>query len=360
MPISAGLLGLQGLAEGLKSGLLTYQQQKQYQDEKDLKKQYLAAHLAENNLLQDPTGAIQPTPFLQKKQEAEMAGYGTQIAENDPNVLKQTADIQKGILSKHGVNIPEGTLGPAVNKVVPTAEKFATIDASKNKLDFATEYRNNNRLDKMTENLKNDLDPNKARAGNFADISKRYLGMQRLKTLMTDAKGNVANLPHQQMEEAVLGMASVLAPGGQPSEGIVKNLLPDTAVGSGQKFLSWFLNKPEGAAQQAFTKLYLETINRESDLAEKQLKEIQTQRLSAHSSLKKMDPDRYKSVLQAYGLDEDSKKGLMQAPPQTAPANGLIAPQKLPAHPMDAEAIQYAKENPNDPMSAQILKANGM
>ncbi len=59
-------------------------------------------------------------------------------------------------------------------------------------------------------------------------------------------------------------------------------------------------------------------------------------------------------------LNPQAKQTWAKLAPGSIPdVNNLSAPQKPSPHPQDLQAIQWAQQNPNDPRSAAILKANG-
>lgn len=159
------------------------------------------------------------------------------------------------------------------------------------------------KLNEARKALKDDIDPDKNRAGNFGQISNRHLKAQNLAVLARDAQGNIANLPSVQQQELAEGMANLITGGGASSEGRVMSLVPKSLRGDTQKVKSWLLNAPLGADQQKFTQMMLDTIDREATQAQKQMGVIMKRRLAAHKFLKQHDPEGFNSILQSYGLD---------------------------------------------------------
>jgi len=170
--------------------------------------------------------------------------------------------------------------------------------------------------------LQKDLDPDASRAGNFGQISNKYLTAQRLKVLATDKAGGVRNLIPQENEELAIGMANMLSSGAMASDSRVQALVPRDALGDVNKFKQWFTSKPTGQGQQEFTQYTLGTINREADLAQKQMQQIQQRRLGAHTWLKKNDPDTYYGILDNYGFGKDEKP--------YNPAGGSVSESRAP------------------------------
>lgn len=205
------------------------------------------------------------------------------------------------------------------NRTMSTKEKFeqanndrtyqTKVDENKIKHEENSIKRDQisgDRVDKMTKAMKDDLDADKGRAGNFGQISAKVQSADRLKTLVSAFKDG--NLPGAQTEELALGLSSMLAPGGGQSRAQVEALVPKSAIGDANKFKSWLFNEPNGAGQQAFVKMMSDTIERERDTANTQLNNIRASRLAAHDRLRKQAPDQYSAVLQSYGMDPKNVK----------------------------------------------------
>ncbi len=179
------------------------------------------------------------------------------------------------------------------------------------------------KVDKYTKDMKNDLDADKGRAGNFGVISAKVQSAQRLQALKDAYAGG--NLPPAQMEEFALGLSNMLAPGGGGSREQVKALVPSSAIGDTNKLASWLSNEPRGAGQQAFVKQMADTVDREAGVANDQLNSIRASRVSAHSRLRQVAPAQFNSILQSYGMDPANvdKSGNYKVPPK-APAGGPV------------------------------------
>lgn len=225
---------------------------------------------------------------------------------------------------------------------------------------LARQTHNEERLDKLRKNLKDDIDPDRNRAGNFGKISQRYLQAQNLNTLARESNGNILNLAPQFQAELAEGMANMITSGTGSSEARVKALVPQSMVGDTQKLKGWLFNEPLGANQQAFTKLMLESIDREANQAQKQMSDIMKRRLSAHSELKKTDPEGYQAILQSYGFDKLGERGVT---PLAGSKEGLIPKRQVTGNAVtdeDWQAIEWAKANKNDPRAVKILQLHGL
>jgi hypothetical protein len=82
---------------------------------------------------------------------------------------------------------------------------------------------------------------------------------------------------------------------------------------------------------QAFTDRIAETVNREKELAQNQMKEYQIQTLPAHSRLRTNNPDLYNSILRAKGIEPEmiDEKGRYNKRPSLSLGGG--------SHPQQSE-----------------------
>jgi len=176
-------------------------------------------------------------------------------------------------------------------------------------------------IDKMAENMKNDLDANKGRAGNFGDIAARHQAGERMNTLIGSFKNG--NLPPQQMEELGLGMANMISGSSGASRSQVEAIVPSSIMGDSKKLTQWLSNNPTGANQQAFVEMMGHTINREMDTARQQIGTIIDQRLPSNARLKRLSPDLYNNILgsalKGYGIDPNNPNGATSNQTSTPP-----------------------------------------
>lgn len=271
---------------------------------------------------------MEETPEAALERQSKLQSLQKGIYSNDANSdrSKNARDQMKQIVSSLG--LPTNVVSDSMSEADINENKPFLIEAMKAKATQMNKEPTYNlersaKIDKMAGDLKKDLDPDVGRAGNFGDISKRYLSGQRLKALATDANGNINNLTSAQQEELAIGAAQMLG-NGSMSDSMIKNLVPSSAQGDMKKVISWVANNPQGTDQQKFTQVLLNSIDREENLAKQQMQQIQGKRLSAHSQLKKLDPDTYNSIISEYGLNANGKPITQSPPPpaSTAPSAG--------------------------------------
>lgn len=172
----------------------------------------------------------------------------------------------------------------------------------------------NEKVDKLLKDMKNDLDADKGRSGNFGTISAKVQQADRLQTLVSSYKNG--DLPPQQMEELALGLANMLSGTSGAARAQVEALVPHTWWGGKQSVQQYLMNEPLGSGQQKFVEAMAHTIDREKQTANSQLNNIRASRLAAHEHLKKMAPDQYNNLLNSYGIDATKiKDGKYQSDP---------------------------------------------
>lgn len=337
---------LSGLAEGIKSGVASYQDTKRYNDQlerqkkaDDLQTQQAQLGLIAQNAEVDPiTGKVGLNHLGQQKQASELSNY-------DPNSAKN--QFMHNTAEQFGAkNLPAGLIAPDYDKVLPTLEKSREFDLKTKELGLKRESDRTAKTEKENEKrieaLKNDLDPNKARGGNLAANQKQYDKSSHLLGLI--GAYNDKNLDSRETEELAIGLQSLLSQG-NPAAEQVKALVPQSAVGDIKKFKEWLLNEPEGKDQQAFIERMEHSIQRQRDIYSDQIKGAQIARLSGHQKLKESDPQTYNNLLSSFGvfpedierLTPSQQKGLVQQVAQGHGGSTQATPQQ------DADATKYAQ-----------------
>lgn len=211
-------------------------------------------------------------------------------------------------------------------------------DAAKEKLDT--------HVSRLAGELQKDLDPDAARTGNFGQISNTFLQSQNLKRLATKSDGSIGNLTGAEQEELAIGLARLLSRSGVSSDSRINALVPKSFEGDLQGAKEWLLNEPTGRGQQEFTKRMLGTINREADLAQEQMADIQKRRLGRHQELKNKSLKTYQDILSKYGLDESGEKpGLLKADsvPESDPLEGQTGKIKSTGEPVIRKGGKWVK-----------------
>lgn len=143
-----------------------------------------------------------------------------------------------------------------------------------------------------------------ARGGQAGVVQGKVTAAQAAQALIDQGRTQPGGLDSRQIEELAQSTGRLL--GGSPAASArIEALVPHTWLGRAQTLNEWLTNSPKGQDMQAFTDRMAETVKREKELAENQMKEYQIQTLPAFSRLKKNDPDQYNAILQAKGIDPE-------------------------------------------------------
>ncbi len=253
------------------------------------------------------------------------------------NAVKQlmgTYDKQSGLVNKLDV---QGSKNQGlINKVKATQGANPNGYASEKDFDKTVAMLNSARGDKGTAQAMNDL--------YSASKAKGLVSLFKDPNNMT-----TSDVTLLQSEIAKI------ATGGVPAHAEMQALSNPTLQSKLAPIITAFTNEPTPANAGAFVNHYMQYVNQLGEDARQQL----SQRTGALIGTKNFSPDQLKRLQGMVGR---------YAPSSPQQGSGLIgqqgsSPGAPQPHPQDSQAIQWAKQNLNNPAMAQkaqaILKANG-
>jgi hypothetical protein len=202
-----------------------------------------------------------------------------------------------------------------------------------------------NEVEGQFKDLTEEVSTGKGRARLAPQLQTRLFASERVKNAMLDENGNIKNLSPEMLSEVATATASLLANGGAPTEHAIQQLLPKGRGMKQAELLEWLTNDPQGANQQGFLKQMLNLSEREEGLIGRQIRQLQGQSLPNYIHLRKSNPTRFNSILQAAGVD-----------PSSVDEAGLSV-RTLSTE--DQAAKKWAESNPNDPRAKAILQRLG-
>lgn len=103
----------------------------------------------------------------------------------------------------------------------------------------------------------------------------------------------------RQMREMATSMDRIIRGGGQSAQSQIDELMPDTARGKFAHWQEWFTNNPTGTEQKAFINRYADTVKREKDVVQGQVKKMAEKNASTLRLLKQNYPEDYQSQVDA-------------------------------------------------------------
>ena len=329
---------IQGLANGLKEGLVTYQTMSNLKHQQ--KMQELAAGVTRN----PQTGELEPTPESLLKRQAESAKNQQEIDMRNPesDLSKRVVGAGRGLLESSqagaGQALPENMSAAEFKEISPIV-----------KSDMSGQYGLLGR--QMT--------------GQRID---RRLGMQQENMQMKANKdySNEVGPAEKQLYNAnrVLEISNKIGTGDLQS---TKQLRADLSSALAQMLSGGKPATVYGMQHQDFDSLYARAQNAQQFLSGTTGDTMTPQQLNQLKKDVKALRDEY--ALQHKQQYESFKEGLGDSvvPKLDNRFNKVrstvLAPHaetEVKSHPQDSAAVQWAKSNPSDPRSAAILKANGL
>lgn len=228
------------------------------------------------------------------------------------------------MLSKYGVNLKASAndlekLFPTIYKAKEAAiekvqdrklkddqfkQKWAEIkelqnqrlDAKKGVQDAKLEKADTDRKDKMGKLIASEIASSRSAFGKGANIVRSAEAIEQLAGSV-----NPNELDSRQIQEIARNLDAMLSSGASTISG-TKKLVPSSAAGKLASLEEYISNIPKGQQQGEFVKRMLETVQREKDLAKRQVANTQKKLLAPYADLHKKDPDGFNFILQQNGL----------------------------------------------------------
>lgn len=302
------------------------------------------------NKLQHVGGDVEDIETRRKAMDQELKRQGETLDLSDKKQTSDPAsDVSKAARdfakSKLGLNVGDNVSFTALKPIMDETRTFkqfedniaARKEMSKDKsldrqamMEERSKQNEEKVLSKLTDNLKNDLDPNKARGGNLAKSQAMINSAERVEGLLSQfPDGNVPTAQTHELASAVAGLVSGGGNGPQ-SQQQINAIVPHSMRGDAQRIAAWITNEPLGQQQQKFMKLLGETAAREKNIALNQVRQAQVQRVSAYDKLKNSDPNTYNSILHSYGIDpEEIQNGKYDSKSIAQPKSNDFFPKQV-------------------------------
>lgn len=212
-------------------------------------------------------------------------------------------------------------------------------------------------VDATLNNINDQLDAYKGRAGNFGNMAKIKYAANRVNRVIYDSSGGIKNLSNPQIEDVALATGSLLAGGNAGTEAQIKALLPKGYGTDVASIKDFFTNDANPADQQKFLKTIGDMATAQAQLADDSMKEVAVQRMfGTHQRFREKYKPEYSKALRGHGLDYvNGQIKLLEdpgTPQESAPASGLSSE--------DQQAVNWAKSNRGNADAEQILKLHGI
>jgi hypothetical protein len=272
-----------------------------------------------------------------KQSKAKTFGDADEMQQNDPNAEISKEAVRFAIKN---YKLSPDLLGKASYKnvagLMKTAEdmkKFQETIASR----MATQHENNearkerlstansDRLNKRWSEFSNKSNAQSASSrsafGKAANISRAAEALE----------GTVANYPDlnnldsRQIAEIAKGLDSILSQGGSTVSGS-EHLIPKSAQGKVASLHEYLSGLPKGAQQGAFVKRLLDTVQKEKEIANKQIEKISNRIGVGYEDLKKADPEHFNRVVIGDSGDDQSVESQSQSKVSSNSSSSSLQP----------------------------------
>jgi hypothetical protein len=167
------------------------------------------------------------------------------------------------------------------------------------KQDLKSKKENIERFDKMGKIITSEIASSRSSFGKNANNIRSALAIERL------VEGRSLNsLNNREIQEVARSLDSLLSQGQATISG-TEHLVPKAYRGDVAKIQEYLTAKNKGAGMGSFLKQMLETVKRERELAEEQVKKTQKKILSPYADLRTKDPEAWSTIMKAHELPED-------------------------------------------------------
>jgi hypothetical protein len=321
---------MQGLAEGLKSGLDSYNSAKRYNEDKAQKDKLYNLQLLKAGYQDTPSGLV---PRQDKSAYGEtLRGAAVQNYKlANPNATDQ--DLEKAI--PHGL-LPEqyekfgSMVKPALTYQgqATRAKSYEDIGHERNKIAGAgLDLRQSNQALSFGKGVQKDPI--------ILAAEQQNNSIQKGLTTLESGK-----LTPQAWHEVQIDLANVISNGKSAAQGTIARTAADTLESKKAEIEQYISSHPQDVGSPEM-KAYVGQRFRDIQKVNQQIRSGRTKELTDTSAAAAPNNKYMSSVNQ----------GLMQQNPPPA------APQMSPE---DQQAVQWAQGNPKDPRAQQILKMHGM
>lgn len=192
------------------------------------------------------------------------------------------------------------------------------------------------RLDKMNKLITGEVASGRSA---FGQAAKNYQSVQNAQAML-DGTVDPNELDNRQVYELTRVLDRVLSQNGGTMGGS-EHLTPDTARSRLAKLTEFVSNKRQGAQAGDFIKTFNATLQREGDMAQKQMGVTQKHLLSSYKDLHDKYPDRFNDILQNQGIPLNVFENEKKSTGPKEPAEPVVSVDD----PKDQAAVQRIMQN---------------
>lgn len=292
---------------------------------------------------------------LKRAQQEVLMNNAIKRDQADPN--SELSQKGRDFAKKMGVNVGPNTSYASLKPLLEEAQKYqqfkensemrkelANIKKSEmqSARDAKTDAKDTQRFDQMSKLVESNVGSSRSAFG------KAALNLQSITAAEALLSGstNLDDIDSREISEVARVLDRILSQG-TPTVSGTQKLTPETARSIAASLIEKATSERQGAGLGEFVKRYQKTLQREKDVAKKQVADTQQSLLSSYVDLKNKNPEKYNHVLKMHNIpsEEELKQKKEEASAQSSE---------------DEAAISWAKKNMPDPRAQQILKLHGI
>lgn len=224
------------------------------------------------------------------------------------------------------------------SKILNSQRKQDKQEALADKKQEKLSKEDTDRLDKLNKNITAETASSRSA---FGQAARNHQSVENAKALL-DGSLDPNELDTRQVYELTKTLDRVLSQAGGSVAG-TEHLTPDTARSRLSKLIEFVTNKRQGAQAGSFIKTFSDTLDREQDLAKKQMFRTQKSLLGNTRDLQKRHPQEFSDILTQHGLPSDIFEQKIEEEPKR---------NNLSNDPRDTTALKRIMQN-NPGMSIQ-------
>lgn len=270
---------------------------------------------------------VKPSAQEQAKNLGEQADIGVkeyqqQLAQSkdDPNspLSKQMREQFKKVFKYDiGANYSAADIEkvlPQMTSILNVQEQAATrreiakqnAEIRKSKEQEAADYKTDKRFSELGNKITAEIASSRGAFGKAANTKRAAESIEAFV-----GQGDPNNLDNRQISEIARSLDSMLS-SGQATVSGMEHFIPKTALGSAAEIEEYIQGIPKGAKQGEFVRRMMETVEREKDLASKQIQRTGKVISEGYSDLKRKNPDRWNTLMKYHGIEEGGEEPKVQ------------------------------------------------
>ena len=270
---------------------------------------------------------VKPSAQEQAKNLGEQADIGVkeyqqQLAQSkdDPNspLSKQMREQFKKVFKYDiGTNYSAADIEkvlPQMTSILNVQEQAATrreiakqnAEIRKSREQEANDYKTDKRFSELGIKITPELASSRGAFGKAANTKRAAESIEAFV-----GRGDPNNLTDSQIAEIARALDSMIS-SGQATVSGMEHFIPRTYLADEARIKTYIQSIPKGAQQGEFVKKMMETVEREKELANKQIQRASKTIAEGYIDLKRKNPDRWNALMKEHNIDGSGEESKVQ------------------------------------------------